>query len=363
MTPTDPLFAVQRRERVLAELRRQGSVRVRELAVLLHVSELTIRRDLAALAEQGLLTKVHGGATLPTRLAAAPPRPRAAPPRFTIGMVVPSLDFYWPQVIAGARAAAAALGVSIQLRGSSYDAAEDRRQIVRLVEAGQVQGLLLAPSLSGDDGMADWIGDLSIPVVLVERMPGSFTQASHAFEWVRSDHELGVELAVRHLHHHGHRRIGLVLTDASPTSAQLERGWGPACAGLGIDPKLVFHGSVRLDAPRHRELIAAILRACGRAGATALVVHSDPDAMSIAQFCAERGVTVPGDLALVSYDDEVAHLAQPELTAVRPPKGHLGRVAVELIVSRLLEGPRRPSQRISVAPDLVIRDSSVPRPG
>jgi DNA-binding LacI/PurR family transcriptional regulator len=45
---------------------------------------------------------------------------------------------------------------------------------------------------------------------------------------------------------------------------------------------------------------------------------------------------------MVSYDDEVAHLAEPALSAIRPPKNHVGRLAVELMVSRLLDGDRRP---------------------
>ena len=222
------LFSVQRHERLLSELRRHGAVRVRELARELGVSELTIRRDIAALAARNLVTRVHGGATLPGRNRPADHPRRAA--AFTIGMVVPSLDFYWPPIVAGARAAAAALGVTVQLRGSSYDPAEDRRQISRLVEAGQVQGLLLAPSLDGPaaDRMINWIGHLPVPAVLVERRPRGWTATPRQLEWVRSDHALGLEIAVHHLHEHGHRRIGLLLAEGSPTSAHLRQGWRTA---------------------------------------------------------------------------------------------------------------------------------------
>lgn len=358
----DRLFNLQRRERLMEELLRRGAVRVRELAPLLGVSELTVRRDIAALAEQHLLTKVHGGATLPTRLGPAPRRPRPKPNRFTIGMVVPSLDYYWPQIVTGARTAAAALGVNIQLRGSSYDPAEDRRQITRLIEAGQVQGLLLAPSLEGGDidEIIGWIGELPVPVILVERQPPRWTPTPRQLDWVRSDHSLGIEMAVRHLHHHGHRRIGLVLAPDSPTSAHLERGWTAACADIGLPDDLVCHESVRLGTPGHRDIIGDILLRCARSKTTALIVHSDHDAVSVAQYCGEQGVAIPGDLALVSYDDETAHLAEPALTAVRPSKNHVGRVSVELMVSRLLEGKRRPSQRVLVAPELMIRGSSLP---
>ncbi|GAA1749319.1 LacI family DNA-binding transcriptional regulator [Luedemannella helvata] len=350
------LFSVQRQERLLAELRGQGAVRVRDLARELGVSELTIRRDIAALAERGLVAKVHGGATLPTQVVH---RPRRAATRFTIGMVVPSLDFSWPPIVAGARAAAAALGVTIQLRGSSYDPDEDRRQIGRLVDDGHAQGLLLAPSLDGE--LLDWIGQLPVPVILVERQPSRWTPTSSRLEWVRSDHALGMGIAVHHLRQQGHERLGLVLSRGSPTSTHLLHGWHAATTELGVTDALVVRESVALDAPDHRDIIAGILAECRREGVTALIVHSDPDAVSVAQFCAERGVNIPDDLAIVSYDDEVAHLAEPPLTAVRPPKSHVGRLAVELMVSRLLDGERRPAQRVLVAPELVVRASSVSR--
>jgi DeoR/GlpR family transcriptional regulator of sugar metabolism len=57
------VLAVQRHRLIVEELRRQGAVRVRELTELLDVSEMTIRRDLDALASAGVLEKVHGGAT------------------------------------------------------------------------------------------------------------------------------------------------------------------------------------------------------------------------------------------------------------------------------------------------------------
>jgi DNA-binding LacI/PurR family transcriptional regulator len=360
------LFNVQRQERLLSELHRHGAVRVCDLARELGVSELTIRRDIAVLADRNLVTKVHGGATLPNQIRAASEsratsRSRQPSDRLVIGMVVPSLDFYWPPVVAGARAAGAVLGADIQLRGSSYDPGEDVRQISRLLEANQVQGLLLAPNLEGAhaDEMVDWIGHLPVPTILVERQPRRWASTPRQIEWVRSDHALGLEIAVHHLHRQGHRRMGIVVSQGSPTSAHLLLGWRAACADLGIDDTMVVRESVALVTPEHQSTIRDILDECRRSRITALIVHSDPDAMSVARFCVEHRVVIPDDLALVSYDDEVAHLAEPALTAVRPPKSHVGRLAVELMVTRLLDGDRRPSQRVLVAPELVVRNSSL----
>jgi DeoR/GlpR family transcriptional regulator of sugar metabolism len=56
-------LAPQRQARILEEVQRGGAVRVSELASLLGVSDMTVRRDLDGLARRGLLAKVHGGAT------------------------------------------------------------------------------------------------------------------------------------------------------------------------------------------------------------------------------------------------------------------------------------------------------------
>jgi DNA-binding LacI/PurR family transcriptional regulator len=94
-----------------------------------------------------------------------------------------------------------------------------------------------------------------------------------------------------------------------------------------------------------------------------VLVHSDREAISLVARCQERGIQVPDDLAVVAYDDEVASLADPALTAVRPAKPELGRTAVRLLAERMHDGPGRPVHRVQISPQLVIRDSSIGRPG
>lgn len=56
------MLAAQRRSLILAELGRDGTVKVADLVEQLGVSDMTVRRDLQALHRRGLLEKVHGGA-------------------------------------------------------------------------------------------------------------------------------------------------------------------------------------------------------------------------------------------------------------------------------------------------------------
>ncbi|MFD0415515.1 DeoR/GlpR family DNA-binding transcription regulator [Streptomyces sp. NPDC127108] len=62
MSENQNLLAEQRRALILDEVRRRGGVRVNELTRKLGVSDMTVRRDLDALARLGVLEKVHGGA-------------------------------------------------------------------------------------------------------------------------------------------------------------------------------------------------------------------------------------------------------------------------------------------------------------
>ncbi|MFM6939200.1 MAG: DeoR/GlpR family DNA-binding transcription regulator [Rhodoluna sp.] len=57
------MLAAQRHSLILQEIKQRSAARISDLAEALDVSEMTVRRDIELLAEQGLLEKVHGGAT------------------------------------------------------------------------------------------------------------------------------------------------------------------------------------------------------------------------------------------------------------------------------------------------------------
>lgn len=372
----------ERRAQVVELLRRRGVVRVNELAAELDVSVITIRRDIALLSSQGIVRRVRGGAVLhggaladalagrepevavlqgPAARPTAEPTGGEAEPRVTIGMVVPSLDYYYPDVIRGVREAAAEYGARIVLRGASYQAADERRQLARLLELVGVDGLLVTPTTTGDDGeeLVRWLQDAGVPVVLVERA-AAVGAHREALESVVSDHAFGAAMAVRHLAALGHRRVGLLTTAQSPTGPHVRRGWRQTCEELGLrldgTPDIT---TVDQRDPGWPEVLDGMLDACVASRTTALLVHSDPEAISLVQRCQERGIRVPGQLSVVTYDDEMAELSDPPLTAVRPPKAAIGRAAFGLLAARLDDpDPERPTHRVIVEPRLIVRESS-----
>ncbi|MEV4410958.1 substrate-binding domain-containing protein [Catellatospora sp. NPDC049609] len=370
-----PLLPDQRRERLLADLRARGTLRVSEIARALGVTTVTVRRDIAQLADEGAIERVHGGIRLPRGADAQPPsavavedsgRPasldEAARP--AVGMVVPSLDYYWPEIVRGARDAAPDAGVRIVLRGSSYDDIADvRRQTSWLLETAGIQGLLIAPPTLGDGAaqLIDWLSGLDIPVVFVERTATVGAYHEHV-ESVSTDHAFGASLAVRHLAAQGHRRVGFLASASSPHTPAVQRGWRQTAADLGLE----LDGTPEVISPDHRDprwgdAIDRGIDAWLATGTTALLAHSDREAISLVARCEERGVRVPRDLAVVAFDDEVAGLANPALSAVRPAKYTIGETAMQLLCRRV-QDPGRPVHRVLISPQLIVRDSSSVHP-
>ncbi|PRB05920.1 DNA-binding transcriptional regulator [Microbacterium sp. MYb64] len=346
------------------EIREHGSVSVSTIAARLGVSELTIRRDINTLAQQGLVTRVHGGATL--RSALEPGLSPAltghdpAVTRYTIGMVVPSLDYYWPPIVHGARAQAAQLRARLLLRASTYDLRDNRRQVEALLNTPGLHGLIVAPDTFGEHAveMLEWLDALPVPVVLAERRVRAAAAAPH-LDSVVSDHTAGAALAVRHLHEQGHERIGLITETERPTGRYVRRGWESTLRSLGLPTDVASINGVRFDTAGREQAMDDALKVIRDTATTAVIVLPDPQALALEQHALDRGIRVPHDLAIVAYDDDVARFGDPAITAVRPPKQHVGREAVNLLIARLDAGGGRPAFRVKLSPELHVRESSL----
>ncbi|MGA7206281.1 MAG: substrate-binding domain-containing protein [Specibacter sp.] len=359
------MLTTERRGLILKELALRGTLGVTEFAARAGISGMTVRRDLAALESEGLLSRVHGGAVAADSPAGTERRARTTRPALaTIGMVAPSASYYFPGIIRGAEAAAQDLGVRLVLGVSKYSPAEERLQIQRLLASG-VDGLLVTPSqesLAGTPTL-EMLAAAAVPVVVVERSIDGVNDPG-SLESVGSDHVRGSEIAVNHLLGLGHQRIALCARDSSPTATPLREGYRLALqmAGHAYDPGLVLAITpAPTDPDALRRQLGGILDRLAEAGVTAVIVHNDEDALSFAETCQERGLRIPVDLALVAYDDEIASLGAVPLSAVAPPKFDVGYQALQMCLNRISSrrGTSPALQRVTLAPTLVVRDSTV----
>ncbi|MET9381437.1 substrate-binding domain-containing protein [Streptomyces sp. NPDC002928] len=268
-------------------------------------------------------------------------------------MVVPHSSYYYPEVVAGAREAADALGVKLTLGVSRNAFAEERALVADMVHAG-ADGLLVTtaedPRTSPDTEA--WLRGLPLPVVLTERRAGL---DSGAAESVATDHEYGAHLAVRHLVERGRSRIALLCFDTL-TAPMLQIGYERALDVLGLRP-CPPEVPTRLDENDRSDLDAKceqLVRAVRNGQVDAVLVHNDSIALPLASRLRTAGLRIPEDLVVVAYDDELAALADPPLTGVAPPRRAVGAEAVELLVGRLRE-PSRPVHHVTLRPALNVR--------
>ncbi|MFC9328897.1 substrate-binding domain-containing protein [Kitasatospora sp. NPDC057015] len=343
------ISADERRTRILEAVQGLGSVRVAELAERLGIPAVTVRRDVAALADAGLLHRVHGSVS-----TTAHRRDSGSGGGPSLGLLVPAVGQYFDEVIAGARTAAGHAGAQLVLGISSYDANADHVQVEQLLKSG-VDGLLLAPNWTPADapGGRAWIEDLPVPAVLVERRPAPGSPAEE-LDSVASDHRHGVLLALRHLAALGHGAVALVARRDTWTAHEIRRGYAEGCELLGLPPEQVIDiVTPTVDA----EAVANSLVEASSRGVRAVLVHNDQDAIQLLPLLRARGLKVPEQLAVVSYDDVFAALGAPPLTAVAPPKQAVGSEAVALLLRRLgSEGPA-PVHHVLLLPTLQVRES------
>lgn len=208
------LHVDQRHARVLELVRERGSLRVTELVAEIGVSAVTLRRDVEILAAQGRVRRLHGAVAWPgERTAGAPVKPAPAE-RAVIGMIVPTTNFIFADIVRGAREAVESRGGRLVLGMSGYVDTEDPVRAEHLLAVG-AEGLLVAPSWFGGvpaDGQERWLLKCPVPAVLVERSAPAGNPAA-GLDRVRTDRAHGAAVAVGHLAELGHRSIIAVLQE------------------------------------------------------------------------------------------------------------------------------------------------------
>lgn len=359
------MLAAQRRAEILARVRRDGVARVTDLMGVLGVSDVTIRRDIEVLAADGLVRRVHGGAVLadagPAESTASPNPQREPVKAPTIGMLVPRSAYYFNGVVEGVRAELAGCEGRLLLAVSGYAPEREPELVQGLLDSG-AEGLLLSPaSADADSGVVDdWVATLGIPVVLVERRAGGSAAASTS--WVRSAHEDGTGTALGFLRELGHEHIALFARGDTPTSHAVLRGFSKEVGTLGPpDGSPVLTGGDIPGWPHwNREGVKKLAALVRESGATALLCHSDEDALALLQAGLASEFDIPRQLAIVAYDDEFSEFTSPPLTAVSPPKHDVGRIATRMLLDLLLDPAGAPVIHADVQPRLIIRDSSAP---
>jgi DNA-binding LacI/PurR family transcriptional regulator len=234
--------------------------------------------------------------------------------------------------------------------------------------------------MSADDPLFDAARRRQLPSVIVDSpavadLPAvGHRRASTGPEFVGIDDRAAAESAVRHLLELGHRSLAIISLGLSAYAHPGPAGVDLQAQATASVPKARLEGCARAVAaagldwsgvPVEQRPANDVAAGCAGAhalldrtpGVTALFAFSDPLALGAMLAARERGLSVPGDLSIVGFDDTAP--AAEELTSVHQPLRDKGRIAAERLLSAL--GQDAPPASGELLPTrLVVRDSTAP---
>jgi LacI family transcriptional regulator, repressor for deo operon, udp, cdd, tsx, nupC, and nupG len=218
---------------------------------------------------------------------------------------------------------------------------------IEMLLAQDVGGIIFVGGSFADAGPEQGraLRDRKLPIVLINAADENL-----GVPRVCVDDATAVDQALAHLVAMGHTDIGLVL--------------GP----VGHVPSARKHAAFRADRER-RDLGHTIFSTeGGRAattrlleeGVTAVVCASDALALGAVRAARKQGLSVPGDLSVIGFDDSTFMAAtDPPLTTVRQPIEAMGAAAIASLLAQI-DGNVVASEEMLFDPELIVRSSTGP---
>lgn len=282
---------------------------------------------------------------------------------FTLGVVIAGLQYVGPsRTLNGITKQAEEMGYTLLLKELPRFDTDDIQPLLDSLRARQVDGIIWAVPEVGNN--RDWLQsqppEFPIPTIFLtmQTRPDLFI--------VSVDNYAGGRIATEHLLEQGYRHIGHISGPLDWWEArQRKAGWQDALTERGLPVADHHWESGNWSSASGERAIRKLLD--GYPEMDAVFVANDQMALSVLQVACEKGLRVPQDLAVVGFDGipEAAYY-WPPLTTVYQDQQKLGGTAVRELV-QIIEANQQDKaviapKTISLQPELIVRESSVPKP-
>ncbi|MFJ5310196.1 LacI family DNA-binding transcriptional regulator [Streptomyces sp. NPDC088350] len=255
-------------------------------------------------------------------------------------------------LVEGIYAAAEPAGYQVAL--SAVAPTRGERQAVEALLADRCEALVLL----GPEVPAARLAHLAtqVPVVSVARR---LRPAPPAVDVVRTADDEGARQAVDHLVALGHHVIAHIDGGRAPGAADRRRGYRTTMRRHGLDDhvRVLPGGLTEDDGARAARTLLAEART---SRPSAVLAFNDRCATGVLDTFLRAGVTVPGEISVVGFDDtSLSRLAHIDLTTVAQDIPRLAELAVGRAIARL-DGEAVPDGEQVVPPHLVVRGTAAP---
>ena len=229
------------------------------------------------------------------------------------------------------------------------------RRHLQTLAGRRVDGFIVTAARDGDAELLRAISARGTPVILAVR------DLEHSgLPSVVLDDELGGSMVAEHLAELGHERVTeLAGQDDIVVFRRRQRGFRMTCAAAGLE---LLEPPYRATDPTVAEGRRAMKSVLGMDGPlpTAVFCHNDQMAAGALEVIAEHGLSCPGDLSMVGFNDApLTSSLAPPLTTVRVPSEEMGRIAGQMAIAAVDE-PGTRVRSVLLQPELVLRDSTAP---
>ena len=224
----------------------------------------------------------------------------------------------------------------------------DPHWLSRVAESGRVDGVILIGQ-SDQSSVIDRLAERYLPMVAWgANLPGQVHCS------VGSDNRRGGELATKHLIERGCRNFAFFGDPIAPEIAERLEGCRAALAEAGMGGALTVLPA-HLTAETAHPTISKWLDET-KTIPDGIIAASDVIAMSALRALSEHGVSVPGDVRVVGYDDlALANQTVPPLSTIRQDLSAGAAHLVDLLFRRI-DGEK--TESVVLEPTLVVRQSS-----
>jgi len=268
-------------------------------------------------------------------------------------LITDIMNPFYTTLARGAEDAAKRSGYRL-LFGNSDESLEKESDYVTTILTTRVDGVLVAPA--GDPSLPhmESLRKHNVPFVLLDReVPGI------ECDIVLGDSKDGARRLVEHLASQGHRCIAMVNGSSSISSARLRlQGYqdGLKLNDLAYDDRYVFETSFGPlnDLTEMGEWLDRL-----EPSPTAIVAGNNVLAVEMLRLLRDRGISVPGDVSIVCFDDLGPYSeVEPFLTVAAQQAYQFGYMGMQMLVDRIQERePSQPWKKIVLPADLIIRRS------
>ena len=306
-----------------------------QLCERFETSRQTVRRALLVLEEEGLITRRQGSGSH----LREPEKPRALPGR-TVAVVTTYIsDYIFPDILRGVETVLSANGSAPLLFATQNQVSTERKILQTLLTMKDLDGVLVEGTKTAlPNPNLDLYEKLTARGVRIVFINGIYPELAGTPS-VLADNRGGGRMLVEYLHSKGHRNIAGIFKNDDMQGTLRYAGFAQALRDLGLpmeDERLVWYDTQTRTFFSDDAFVDGILERF--TGCSAIVCYNDEVAVRVVSGLKRRGVRIPAEMAVVSFDNSTySDLAPVRITSLSHGRQNLGELSAGLML-RLLAG-------------------------